>query len=460
MKVLFASAELAPLARVGGLAEAAGGLVAALRAAAVDVTVLIPDYGDVVLTREKRAPLATPSWTGPMWTRSGTHPAIGDVTLIGSAELERPNPYVDATGIGWPDNDLRFMQFSAGIAAIRDRTKPDVVHLNDWHTAAATALGARPRPTVLTIHTLGYQGVSPALWLSRFERQSADFEWYAQANPLAGGIRLADRVIAVSPNYVQEMLREESGMGLHEILRAKGPALVGILNGIDATEWNPEADPHLASTYSFSSLEPRALCRQDLIAAAQWAESKDPIIGVVSRLVDQKGIDLLLDAARFLDGMPAKLFVLGSGLPGLASGLRAAAAANPDRVHFHDGYDLALAHRIFAGSDLFAMPSRFEPCGLAQMQAMRYGSIPVVTPVGGLVDTVIDADSSRRGTGFVARSVDGAALVDALHRAVRAYKNTRRRQGIQKRGMEHDWSWVGPAERHIGLYRELAGKQT
>ncbi|MCP3977580.1 MAG: glycosyltransferase [bacterium] len=458
MKVLFASAELAPLARVGGLAEAAGGLVAALRAAAIDVTVLLPDYGGVVLKREKRAPLETPAWTGPMWTRAGTHPTVGQVTLVGSAELARPNPYVDATGIGWLDNDLRFMQFSAGIATIRDETRPDVVHLNDWHAAAASALGATPRPTVLTIHTLGYQGVSPPHWLGRLARRSEDFEWWGQTNPLAGGIRLADRVIAVSPNYVTEMLREDSGMGLHEILSAKGPSLVGILNGIDATEWNPQTDPHLASTFSLAALEARAQCRRDLMDTAQWADSKEPIIGVVSRLVDQKGIDLLLDTVRFLERMPAKLFVLGSGLPGLASALHHAAAAFPERVYFHDGYDLALAHRIFAGSDLFAMPSRFEPCGLAQMQAMRYGSIPVVTPVGGLVDTVIDADGSRAGTGFVSRTVDSAGMVDALHRAVRAYKNGRRRQGIQKRGMQHDWSWQEPAERHIELYRDLAEK--
>jgi len=457
MRVLFASAELAPLVRVGGLAEAAGGLVAALRAAAIDVTVLLPDYGGVALRDEARRALDVPLWAGPMWARSGVHPGVGPVTLIGSDDLVRPHPYVDSTGIGWPDNDRRFMQFSAGVAAVRDTTNPDVVHLNDWHTAAAAAFGDSVAPTVLTIHTLGYQGVAPAGWMSQFTRGADHFEWFGQANPLAGGISLADRVVAVSPNYSSEILRRESGMGLHEILKAKDDALVGILNGIDTTEWNPRTDPHIAARYSATTLEDRDASRRNLAEIAGWGPSKEPVIGVVSRLVDQKGIDLLLAAIPYLETMPGRLFVLGSGLPGLTRELHDAAEANPERVYFHDGYDVALAHRIFAGSDLFAMPSRFEPCGLAQMQAMRYGAIPVVTPVGGLVDTVIDADASRAGTGFVARSVDETGLIDALHRAVRAYRSPRRRQAMQRRGMGHDWSWQAPAQQHIELYRELSG---
>ncbi len=455
MKVLLASAELAPLVRVGGLAEAVGGLVAALRAAAIDVTVLLPDYGGTSLRSEARRSLNVPSWAGPMWARTGVHPDVGSVTLIGSNDLVRPHPYVDSTGIGWTDNDRRFMQFAAAVAAVRDATTPDVVHLNDWHTAAAAALGDSVVPTVLTIHTLGYQGVSPAAWMSRFTRAADHFEWFGQTNPLLGGIRLADRVIAVSPNYSREILSEESGMGLHEVLRAKGDALIGIRNGIDTNEWNPRTDPHIAARYSAETLEDRDACRVALEEIAGWDNSKDPIIGVVSRLVDQKGIDLLLAAIPYLGTLPGRLFLLGSGLPGLSGELHDASRANPGRVYFHDGYDVALGHRIFAGSDLFAMPSRFEPCGLAQMQAMQYGATPIVTPVGGLVDTVVDADAGRSGTGFIARSVDEVGLLDALHRAVRSYKSPRRKQAIQRRGMSHDWSWQAPAQRHIDLYEEL-----
>lgn len=455
MKVLFAAAELAPLIRVGGLAEAAGGLVAKLRQIGTSVDVVLPDYGGIVLKGESTARLDVPAWAGEVSIRTGSHATVGQVTLIGSPAITKPHPYVDAAGVAWPDNELRFMQFAAGVAAHRDATAPDVVHLNDYHTAPAVAMGRRPAPTVLTVHTLGYQGVAPASWLRAIDRGPEDFLWYDQTNPLAGGIVQADRVIAVSPNYAGEILRSESGMGMHELLAAKGDALVGILNGIDTDEWNPATDEAIAAKYDADDLEPRHACRRQMLDIAQW-EGKEPIIGVVSRLVDQKGIDMLLGAVPFLGSLPARLFVLGSGLPRFSEPLRAAALASPERVYFHDGYDLALAHQIFAGADLYAMPSRFEPCGLAQMQAMRYGAVPVVTPVGGLVDTVIDADRSRKGTGFVASGVSEAGLVDALHRAARARKNARRWLGIRQRGMRHDWSWEDPARRHLELYRELA----
>lgn len=456
MKVLFAATELAPLIRVGGLAEAAGGLVAMLRQMAVDVDVVLPDYGGVRLSGETTARLDVPSWAGEMWARRGVHKAIGPVTLLGSEQLRKPHPYVDASGFAWDDNDLRFFQFAAAIAAHRDATSPDVVHLNDYHSAPAVALGGQPAPTVLTIHTLGYQGVTSAHWLPRILRGAEDFVWYGGTNPLAGGIRQADRIVAVSPNYAREILREESGMGMHELLAARGDDLVGILNGIDASEWNPEQDAAIAANFSADDTAGRDACRQQLLDISGWT-GRDAVIGVVSRLVDQKGIDMIVGASRYIAGLPGRFFVLGSGLEGFAAALRHAAAENPERVYFHEGYDLDLAHQIFAGADIYAMPSRFEPCGLAQMQAMRYGAVPVVTPVGGLVDTVSDADAGRKGTGFVARDVSEAGFVDALHRAVRARKNAKRWSGIRQRGMRHDWSWESPAQRHVELYRELAG---
>ena len=456
MRVLFATAELAPLVRVGGLAEAAGGLVAALRRAGVDVDVVLPDYGGVVLEGERRRSLRGPSWAGPMWVRSGEAPDVGDITLIGEASLEKDHPYGDADGVAWPDLDQQFMTFSAGVAALRDEIAPDVVHLNDWHTAAAAAIGTDHIPTVLTIHTLGYQGLVAPEWMRHFTRGRSDFEWYGQANLLLGGIRLADRVVAVSPNFAREMLSERLGMGLHAVFREKGDALVGIRNGIDAVEWNPADDPHIAAPYTADARDGKADARLALHSIAGWEQNKTPLIGVVSRLVDQKGIDLLLEAGPHLADLPARLFVLGSGLSDMAASLRGEAQRQPERMYFHDGYDLRLAHQVFAGSDLFAMPSRFEPCGLAQMQAMRYGSIPVVTPVGGLVDTVIDSDAApARGNGFVAHTVDGAGVVDALHRAVRAWKHPQRRGAIQRRGMREDWSWDEPAKQHQDLYASL-----
>ena len=455
MQILFASAELTPVARVGGLAEAAAGLVHALRADGVEVHLVLPDYGDVTLEAQSESTIDVPWWVGEARLRHGIHAVAGEVTLVSVPGMARPHPYVDEDGTGWPDNDHRFMAFSAVVAALARATAPDVLHLNDWHTAAALGMTPDGPPTVLTIHTLGYQGVTAREWLTHLPVEAHRFAWYDGTNPLAGAIELADRVVAVSPNYAREIVTPEGGMGLHERLGGLGARLVGIRNGIDTSVWNPATDPHIAEHYSAGDDPGRIACRAGLLDHAGWDDDKRPIIGVVSRLVEQKGIDLLVDAARFLATMPARMMVLGAGDAATAQSLHELAEATPDAVWFFEGYDEPLAHRLFAGSDLFAMPSRFEPCGLAQMQAMAYGSIPVVTDVGGLHDTVRDADRHKDGNGFVA-PVDPAGYVDALHRGVRAVKLASRRRALQRRGMTTDWSWRVPAADHLELYRSIS----
>lgn len=457
MRVLFATAEFTPVVRVGGLAEAAAGLVGALRGAGTDVEVVLPDYGGLELGAQSEVSVEVPDWVGEVQVRRGLHPVAGNLTLVHVPGMDRPHPYVDERGEGWEDNDRRFMGFSAVVAALAASTNPDVVHLNDWHTAAAAGMLATRLPTVLTIHTLGYQGTTHGDWLQHLPVEADRFAWYGGTNPLAGAIELVDRVIAVSPNYAAEILTPEAGMGLHERLAALGDRLVGIRNGIDTSVWDPATDPHIPARYATTDLTGRDVCRAALAGIAGWQPEPIPTVGVVSRLVDQKGIDLLLEACRFLPTMPGRLVVLGAGASELAGALSAAADADPGHVWFFDGYDEVLAHRIFAGSDLFAMPSRFEPCGLAQMQAMAYGSIPVVTDVGGLHDTVIDADVDRAGgTGFVSATVDATGLVDALHRGVRAVRHPGRRRAIQTRGMSTDWSWTVPAAHHREIYAEIS----
>lgn len=457
MKVLFATAELAPVARVGGLAEAASGLVRALRDRGVEVEVILPDYGDTELAEQTELSVEVPEWVGPVRVRRGRHPRVGKLTLVHVPGMDRAHPYVDVHGHGWPDNDQRFMGFSAAVAALADREQPDVMHLNDWHTSAAVGMLADRLPTVLTIHTLGYQGTMDRSWLGRLAVDAHRFAWYDATNPLAGAIELVDRVIAVSPNYAAEIVTPEAGMGLHDRLAALGDRLVGIRNGIDVSVWNPATDPNIAERFSIDDRSGRDACRRALATEARWQADTVPIVAMVTRLVEQKGIDLVLDMLRFLPNMPARLAVLGAGAPELARRLADAAETSPDHVWFVEGYDEALAHRLFAGSDLFVMPSRFEPCGLAQMQAMAYGSIPVVTNVGGLHDTVTDADRHRRsGTGFVTDAVEGAGLVDAMHRAIRAVRHAGRRRAIQGLGMTEDWSWAGPAARHLELYEQIA----
>ena len=458
MKVLFATAELTPLARVGGLAEAAAGLVAALRLAGVDVDLVMPDYYGTKMENEQPRHIDFPDWVQPSWARQGEVEGVGQVTLVTVPGIARPHPYIDESGIGWPDNDFRFFAFSAAVAALMQDTDADVAHLNDWHTAAALGMSWKRPPTAFTIHTLGHQGWAAGHWLQRIQNSYEAFECFGDINPLAGAIQIAERVIAVSPNYADEIRRPESGMGLAHILSDLGDRLVGIRNGIDTTIWDPATDPMIAANFTDTDLTGKETCRADLIAEAGWGDDGTPIVGIVTRLVDQKGIDLVLEAVRYAATIPFRLVMLGSGEQHLADWARWAADTWPDHVYFDDSYNLKLAHQIFAGSDLLLMPSRFEPCGLAQMQAMAYGTIPVVTDVGGLHDTVIDADADRaNGTGFLAATVDVPGVIDALHRASRAWRHKQRRQAIQRRGMRQDWSWTRPAQHHIDLYAEMAG---
>jgi len=456
MKVLFATAELSPLVSVGGLAHAASGLVRELRDLGVDVEVVVPDYSSLPLDDEVLSEVAVPGWAAPAIVRDGLAADFGPVTLVRVPGIERPNPYVDEDGHGWPDNPERFFAFSAAVAGLARDRSPDILHCNDWHTAAALGLLETDVPTVFTIHTLGYQGWTSGGWLDRLTRSVDAFESYGGTNPLAGAIQIADRVIAVSPTYADEIRTVEGGSGLQDQLTGRGDNLIGILNGIDESVWSPEIDQAIAARYSADDPSGKEACRADLRAATGWPDDGTPIVAMVTRLVHQKGIEFALEAAAYAEGVPFRLAILGSGERWLADWAGHMAHLHPDRVWFHEGYHPVMSHRAFAGADLLLVPSRFEPCGLAQMQAMAYGTIPVVTPVGGLVDTVIDADADRKkGNGFRSGSVDTAGIVDALHRAVRAWKQPRRRASIQKRGMARDWSWTEPANEHIAVYRDL-----
>jgi starch synthase len=457
VKVLFAAAEFAPLARVGGLAAAGAGLVVELRRQGVDVRVVVPDYFATPLAGETVVKLDVPEWAGPASARSGMLAGVGDVTLIDAHGIARGHPYVQPDGHGWPDNDRRFMAFSAALAALTELVEPDVLHLNDWHTCAALGHLRVIPPTMLTIHTLGYQGRTNPGWLKTLPHHVDSFEQWGDCNPLLGGIRLADVVVAVSPNYVAEIVTPDGGFGLDGPLRDKGDRLVGILNGIDTTAWNPASDPHLPAPYSADDLSIKQMVKQQLLAQFGLAGG-GPLLVMITRLVEQKGVDLALPLTPFLEGIDATLIVLGDGDDDLADALGSAALAHPDRVAFVRGYDDSLAHRLFAGADVLLMPSRFEPCGLAQMQAMRYGTLPLVTDVGGLHDTVVDIDATPgKGTGVTVPQATSVALMDGLHRMNRAYLQPRRRLAMRRRGMAIDWSWERPAAAHIAWYGRLAG---
>lgn len=456
MRVVFATAELSPVAVVGGLASAAAGLGAELRRAGVGVDLVMPDYGDIALVDETSTDLEVPAWVGAARVRVGLHPTAGRLHLVSVPGIARAHPYLQADGSGWPDNSERFFRFARAVAAFVEADPPDVVHLNDWHTGAALAAMVDPPPTVISIHNLAYQGVAGPEWLDVIGPLAEHYEWWGDTNPLSGALALADRVVAVSPHYVTEIITPEGGFGLDGPLRQRGDALVGVLNGIDTDVWNPATDPHLVANFDASTLVNRPANRTALLERLGLPADATPLVTVVTRLTHQKGIDLLVPLIPLLKQIPMRLGILGSGDAVLAAELRRLATEHPEHLAFVEGYDESLSHQMFAGADAFLMPSRFEPCGLTQMQAMRYGAVPIVTAVGGLVDTVPDADDDARGgVGFVARTVEPTDLLAAMFRAARRLKDKRRTATLQKRMMSIDWSWAGPAQTYLALYEEL-----
>jgi starch synthase len=458
MRVLFATAEFHPVVTVGGLAAASAGLVGELRRMGVEVSVLLPDYGGVALENETRESVTVPKWAGPASVRRGVHAVAGALDLVSVPDMARPHPYLQAGGEGWKDNDARFFRFSQAVAALAKAQKPDVLHVNDWHTATALAALDEAQATVLSIHNLVYQGITDPKWLPRLGPRHEAFKLNDDCNPLAGGIALADRIVMVSDNYAREVLRPEGGAGLHTQLGSRASHLSGIRNGINVDLWDPGRDPRITKPFG-----PHTLWRKDENRAALRRElglrerPGCPVFVVLTRLAHQKGIDMLVPLLQFFPQMPAQLAVLGAGDTGTVAALREAVVRSRGDVAFVEGYDEGFAHRLVAGGDMLIMPSRFEPCGLTQMEAMRYGTLPVATDVGGLHDTVIDLDHSpNAGNGWLAAEPSSVALLDALHRAVRGWQNKRLRRGAQRRAMTADWSWKVPAAEYLDVYARVA----
>jgi starch synthase len=458
VRVLVATAEYDPLVKVGGLGEAVAGLSRSVDRLGADVGVVVPDY-PVPFDATDEWWLDVPDWAGGRARiRSGPFDGIGHLHAVWLPSIDRPHPYVDEQGTGWHDNDHRFSAFGAAVAALARRLGTDVLHLNDWHTSAAVAWFP-PERTVLTVHNLAHQGDADLGWLQVLGDRAGSFEHRGRVNPLAAAIRLCDHVVTVSPGYAREIVTEEHGCGLEGELAHRGDRLVGIRNGLDSKLWDPAEDSYLPVNYTATDLAGKAICRKQLAREVDLEDGPAPIIGMVSRFVSQKGIDLLLELIPFLDTLPAQLVLHGNGEAALLDAAQRAAAAAPDKVRMVAGYDEAFAHLVVAGSDLLCVPSRFEPCGLTQMQAMTCGTIPVVTRVGGLADTVVDIDADpERGNGFVADRPSAPALLDAIHRAGRGWRNTWRRGALQRRGMATDWSWQGPGARYLALYERVAAR--
>ena len=385
-------------------------------------------------------------------------------------------PYGGPDGREWPDNAVRFAGLGAvaGVLAGGDvaGVAPDIVHAHDWQAGLALAYleyrGGRRPGTVMTVHNLAFQGRFPAGLMGTLGLPPAAFgvngvELYGDISFLKAGLFYADRITTVSPTYAAEIRTPEGGMGLDGLLRTRAPVLHGILNGIDDAVWNPSADPLIVADFSVSRLEGRAADKTSLQAWFGLEANPDALVfGVLSRLTWQKGLDLLLADIDTLLGVGAQLVVLGSGERPLEAGFTAAAAAHPGRIACVIGYDEALAHQIQAGMDALLMPSRFEPCGLTQLCALRYGALPVVARVGGLADTVIDANEAAlgagTGSGVQFAPVTREMLETAIHRTAALWRQKAVWRRLQHNAMRTDVSWQRPAARYAALFRALVAE--
>jgi starch synthase len=477
LSVLSVASEIYPLVKTGGLADVAGALPLALAAEDIAVATLVPGYKPVLDEIKGAAPVARfkELFGGPARILRGKAGALDIFALDAPHLYVRPGgPYLGPDGLDHPDNVLRFAGLAKAGAALAqglvEGFSPDLVHAHDWQAGLTAAYlrfsGKRSPATLLTIHNLAFQGLFPADTLTHIELPAASFvedglEYYGQVSFLKAGVNYSDAITTVSPTYAHEILGPDQGMGFEGILRGRGDALFGIRNGIDTDVWAPATDRLIAKTYSSRTLTARAENTRALRGKLGLPTIDGALLlGVISRLSNQKGLDLLLQCAPLFEPLNLQLAMLGSGDPGLVAGFKAAAEAAPDRIGVHFGYAEELAHLIQAGADALVVPSRFEPCGLTQLCALRYGAAPITSRVGGLNDTIIDANdmalAAQCATGLHFSPVTAEALAAALRKAAALFKDKILWRKLQLNGMKTDVSWAQPAKTYANLYRTLA----
>jgi starch synthase len=475
-KILFVTSEAHPLIKTGGLADVSGSLPKALAELGQDVCLILPNYqaiktsGDVRFLCSLRVDNRDVSLLETQMPDSQVK-----VWLVDYPEFyNRPgNPYLDELGEPWLDNADRFALFCRiAVEVAMDRAgldwQPDIVHCNDWQSGLMPALlSLEPHhpASVFTIHNLAYQGLFPAestqslnlpgqLW------HPEGLEFYNMLSFIKGGLVYADCITTVSPTYAQEIQTSAFGYGLEGLLRHRKDILSGILNGIDLEVWNPESDPVIPQNYRATSLAEKQYNKSELQRHfALPVNNHIPLFGLIGRLVEQKGIDLIIDCLPDMLSMPMQLVLLGSGDKAFEQRLQNLAHVYPDQMAITLGYDESLAHLIEAGSDVFLMPSRFEPCGLNQMYSQRYGTLPIVRKTGGLADTVVDTlpetIADHTATGFVFNDANASSLLEAIKRAMMLYSDQKTWTKIQVNAMGTDFSWQHSAEQYLVLYRSL-----
>jgi starch synthase len=480
MDILFCTSEAYPLIKTGGLADVSGSLPKALLQLEHDIRLVIPAYPAAVQATDSPVEVARLSLTGsdePVRILRGRLPGSEvPVYLVDApASFNRPgNPYLQPDGKDWPDNAERFALFARACVALAlgeaDRTwHPQVVHCNDWQTGLVPVLLAEAphRPaTVFSIHNLAYQGLFPAETFKALQLPDTlwsidGLEFYNMLSFMKGGIANADRIATVSPTYAREILEEEFGYGLEGLLRYRSDRLSGILNGIDSDAWNPATDTMIARRYDVHTLQHKLFNKFTLQRDRGLPVSSQPmLLSYVGRLVEQKGVDLILDLIDDLAEHPIQLVVLGTGDSEIEQRLQDAAQRYPGQISVSIGFDEALAHRIEAGADALLMPSRYEPCGLNQMYSQFYGTVPIVRTTGGLADSVVDfsrrAADDNPATGFCFEDDSSEALLATCLAALDTYQNQRVDWWkLVIAGMHRDFSWSASARRYGELYKSL-----
>jgi len=473
MEILFVASEVAPWSKTGGLGDVAAALPDALAARGHAVSIVTPRYGSIDPARLglhalHRAVRVNGEPT-TLWVKKGKAPVYF---------VEHERYFGSRTGLygggqtDFPDNAERFAYLARAALALPAALglRPRIVHVNDWQTGLVPFLlrhehrddpGLAGARSVFTIHNLAYQGVFPkevvpTLGLPWNVFRWEQMEFHDALSFLKAGLVFADALTTVSPTYAKEILGPEAGHGLDALLRTRERDLSGILNGIDVHQWDPERDHHLVAPFSAADLSGKVAGKAALQRELGLAVRPDvPLLAIVSRLADQKGIDLVMASLPELIARDVQLAVLGSGRTDWETALREASATHPGQVGVRIGFDEGLAHRIEAGADVFLMPSRFEPCGLNQMYSLRYGTVPVVRAVGGLEDTVRDYDGAGGGTGFKFKEYTPAAMMTAVRRALETYRDRKAWRGLMERGMAEDNSWEHSAQGYEALYRRL-----
>lgn len=481
LKVLFLSSEAVPFAKTGGLADVCGSLPLALKRLGVDVRLVLPFYRSVKEGNFKLRPrsmdFSVPFGDRALSIRVAEARAGRGVPvyLIDREDLyDRPNLYGDNRD-DYYDNLERFAFFSHAALRVAEALPflPDIVHCHDWQTGLVPALLKGPfkgnpvfegTASVFTIHNIGYQGVFPAEKLLMTGLSRSDYfhpeglEFWGKISLLKAGIVYSDAITTVSPRYAQEIQTPEYGMGMEGILKLRGAFIHGILNGVDYRAWNPARDPEIPANYSATKIKGKQLCKTMLIKemGLDPALKDRPLLGIISRLDTQKGFDLLLRVLNEVLALDAGLVILGSGNEKIQKALQKTSKGHPGRMCLRIGFDEPLAHRIMAGTDIFLIPSRYEPCGLTQMYALKYGAVPLVRATGGLDDTVIPFDpQTGEGNGFKFGPYEPKAFLDTLRRAIDLFEYSKTWKRIIKNGMKADFSWDRSAQRYMELYRSV-----